>query len=76
MGTAYRNKLTGKPEPLFTIYEYASFEIILKRFKENNFSLREFLELSAVNHIHSPQNDLLKSIDTPEEYEKVMMNQC
>ena len=76
LATAFCNKLTGKPEPLFTIYEYASFEIILKRFKENKFSLREFLESSTVHLIHSPENNLLKSIDTPEEYEKVMMNQC
>lgn len=76
LATAFINKLTGKPEPLFTIYEYASFEIILKRFNENKFSLREFLESSAVNLIHSPQNDFLKSIDTPEEYEKVRMNPC
>lgn len=76
LATAYRNKLTGNPEPLFTIYEYASFEIILRRFNENNFSLREFLELSAVHLIDSSENDVLKSIDTPEEYEKVKMHLC
>lgn len=68
----YLNPENNIIEPLITIYENNCYKELLKRFLENKYSLREFLETINIIPIISKNINILKSIDTKEEYEKLI----
>lgn len=68
----YLNPENNIIEPLITIYENNCYKELLKRFPENKYSLREFLKTINTIPIIPKNINILKSIDTIEEYEKLI----
>ena len=70
----YKNSNSFIPEPLLAIYENRSKTLILQRFLQEKYSLREFLIGSDTQYLPPTNNHALKSIDTPEQYRNELMN--
>jgi molybdopterin-guanine dinucleotide biosynthesis protein A len=70
----YRNTNSFIPEPLLAIYEKRSKELILQRFLQEKYSLREFLISSDTQYLSPLNNHTLKSVDTPEQYRNELVN--
>jgi molybdopterin-guanine dinucleotide biosynthesis protein A len=60
-------------EPLICIYENSCYPKLLNHINENNFSLRNFLEKINTRSIIPENTNAIKSIDTPEEYQKTIL---
>lgn len=58
------------PEPLIAIYEYHCYPSLLNQFRENNYSLRDFIKRSDAIILPAENESILKSVDTPEQYQK------
>jgi molybdopterin-guanine dinucleotide biosynthesis protein A len=59
------------PEPLLSVYENEYLSLLLKRFNQNLFSLREFLTLIKAKTITPVNKKSLLSIDTNDEFLKI-----
>ena len=72
MAVSYYNKESSIAEPLLTIYENKSFELMKEKYEKGNYSLRYFLEeVNALRII--PATPLrISSIDTHEQYQNAM----
>ncbi len=70
----FRNTNSFIPEPLLAIYENRSKELILQRFLQEKYSLREFLISSDTQYLFPLNNHALKSVDTPEQYRNELVN--
>jgi len=66
VATVFANPDTGKPEPLIGIYEAAAGLLLLEWWRQENQSLRIFLERQKVNLVVPKNLERLKSVDTPE----------
>jgi molybdopterin-guanine dinucleotide biosynthesis protein A len=60
-------------EPLICIYENVCFAKLLNHFNESHFSLRHFLETINTHSIFPENPNAVKSVDTPEEYQKTIL---
>ena len=67
--TAYRNPATGKPEPLFCIWEPECLEGLVKQASGGNFSPLDFLISNPVQLITAENNGLFINLNTPEDLE-------
>ncbi len=70
----FRNTNSFIPEPLLAIYENRSKELILQRFLQEKYSLREFLNSSDTQYLPPLNDHALKSVDTPEQYRNELVN--
>jgi molybdopterin-guanine dinucleotide biosynthesis protein A len=61
----------GMPEPLLTIYNEECGQLILERFDQKKYSLREFLISYPIQKILPLNPAVLKSVDTLEEYQSL-----
>ncbi len=57
----------GKPDPMCSIYESSSLEVLEKDAREGRLSLRRFLQGDCIERIAFDRPDLLASVNTPEE---------
>lgn len=71
LATAFKNK-EGFPEPLLTIWEPKSHEILKAAFKKNQFSLREILRENDCRLLPTIDDKTLLNINQPEELETVL----
>lgn len=72
IATAFNNPATGFPDPLITIWEPKS-HLVLFQFLTQGFSCpRKVLINSDVKVLDAPNPNILKNVNTPEDYEEVM----
>lgn len=65
--TAFYNKETSRPDPLFTIWEPASYPILESNRKLDRISPVKILMENDIELIKDYEEDWLKNINTPEE---------
>ncbi|MDA7501671.1 molybdenum cofactor guanylyltransferase [Chitinophagales bacterium] len=67
IATAFINRETADPDPLFTVYEKDAFPLLKEQFKDGNYSLRYFLQRNAIQLLECPNPNLLTNVNSPEE---------
>ena len=72
--TAYYNMLANLHEPLLSHYQKDIFHILTDNFNLNNFSLQSVLKEVSAAIIVPDDNMIIRSIDTPIEFENVLMH--
>lgn len=72
VAVAYTHPESGKAEPLIAIYEQEGINILLNRFKKGDDSLQAFLTQENAVLIQPEHAHFLQSIDTPEDYERII----
>lgn len=65
--TAFYNKETSRPDPLFTIWEPASYPILESNRKLDRISPVKILMENEIELVKDHEEDWLKNINTPEE---------
>lgn len=70
--TAFFNSVNNAPEPLFTIYESTSFEILSKQLETGNKSPKYFLQNNNIQLINVEKTLFLKNINTKEEFDSIL----
>lgn len=75
IATAFFNSENNAPEPLFTIYEPTSFEILSKQLETGNKSPKYFLQNNNIQLIQLEKTPFLKNINTKEEFD-AMQNEA
>ena len=69
---SYFNTESGFREPLLAIYDTSCYSALLKQFEEGKHSLRHFLEEINACKIMADTPDVLTSVDTYEDYLKIL----
>lgn len=72
IATVFKHPESLFPEPLLGIYEAAAAPLLREWYLQGNTSLRRFLENHAVQMLVPRDPEVLKSVDTPEDYEAVL----
>jgi len=75
LATVFVNPDTQFPEPLIGIYEADAGPLLQEWLQMGNESLRRFLEKHAVQIVVPQHPDCLKSVDTPEDMERLAITQ-
>ena len=70
--TAFQNPDELFPEPLITIYEPSIFSDLLQAYQQGRKSAMRVLSQQPIKLIQAPNPQMLKSINTPEEYEEAI----
>jgi molybdenum cofactor guanylyltransferase len=73
IATVFINPDDKLPEPLIAIYEKVSFGLLEEQFKNQKYSLRKFLNSNPVKTPQVLNKLTLKSVDTPNEYDEVII---
>lgn len=68
--TAFYNRTTGYYEPLLAVYASDCYLRLADHFRQQQYSLQQFLKAEKAAQCYALQDDHLKSIDTPEAYEQ------
>lgn len=68
--TAFYNRTTGYYEPLLAVYASGCYSRLEAHFRQQQYSLQQFLKEEKAMRCYPQEDDLLKSIDTPEAYEQ------
>lgn len=71
IATAYQSDYQDFPEPLITIYEPQSYEVLLQFLSQGITCPRKVLINSDVHILPNPGNDALANANTPEEAERL-----
>lgn len=71
IATAFFNPENNAPEPLFTIYEPNSFEILSSQLETGNKSPKYFLQNNDIQLIRLEKTLFLKNINTKEEFDSM-----
>nr|WP_301005345.1 NTP transferase domain-containing protein [Lunatimonas sp.] len=66
--TAFREKNSGCPEPLCTIYEPSSYRRLQNEFNQGNFSPAKALVSMEVAWLELPDGGLLTNVNNPQEH--------
>jgi molybdenum cofactor guanylyltransferase len=69
--TAFLNTENNAPDPLFTIYEPTSFEILSTQLETGNKSPKYFLQNNDIELVKLPKISFLKNINTKEEFDSM-----
>lgn len=71
IATTFRSPFDNLPEPLITIWEPESYQVLLS-FLSNGFSCprKVLIKSDAVHIIQPPDNDVLMNVNTPEDFTK------
>lgn len=72
IATAFRNPESAFPEPLITIWEPKSYQILLNSLRMGSSCPRKILINSDIELLEAPAAGELKNVNRPEEYEEVM----
>ena len=75
IATAFKNLNQNFGEPLFTIWESNSYPILLKAFSKKSYSLRKILNQHPTHLLIPPNENVLKNINFPKDYQQTIMNQ-
>jgi len=70
--TAFQNPDELFPEPLITIYEPSIFSDLLQAYQQGRKSAMRVLSQQPIKLIQAPNPQMLKSINTPSEYEEAI----
>ncbi|RFZ95764.1 molybdenum cofactor guanylyltransferase [Mucilaginibacter conchicola] len=71
IATAFKSDYKDLPEPVITIYEPESYDILLQFLSEGITCPRKVLINSNVHLLTNPGNDALANANTPEEAERI-----
>lgn len=69
IATAFQNPESLSPEPLFTIWEPASYSLMAKAYEEGKRSPKNILEQAAISLLSCPHPQWLCNINTLKEYQ-------
>ncbi len=72
VATVFVNPETRFPEPLHCIYEPKAGSLLLEWLQLDNESMRRFLEQALVQKVNPYHPECLKSVDTPEEFMRIV----
>ncbi len=70
--TAFQNPEELFPEPLITIYEPSIYPDLLQAYQQGRKSAMRVLSQQPIKLINAPDPQMLKSINTPAEYEEAI----
>jgi molybdopterin-guanine dinucleotide biosynthesis protein A len=71
MATTFQSPAGGFPEPLITIWEPASYPVLLSLLSQGYSCPRKALESNPINMLQVPDKDALTNVNTPAEKERV-----
>lgn len=71
IATAFKSDDTGFPEPVITIYESRSYDLLLQSLSAGITCPRKVLINSDTHLLPNPGNDVLANANTPEEAERI-----
>ncbi|RZM05397.1 MAG: molybdenum cofactor guanylyltransferase [Pedobacter sp.] len=71
IATAYKSDYKDFPEPVITIYEPASYDVLLQFLSQGITCPRKVLINSDVHLLSNPGNDALANANTPEEAARI-----
>ncbi len=72
MATAFHNPETGFPEPLITIWEPKAYPVLLHFLSLGYSCPRKVLINSDIEMLHTPKPEVLKNVNSPEEYDRML----
>ncbi len=67
VATAYRNKKTNQPDPLFTIYEPSILPVLAQAIRKHSYSPRKILCSQKITLLETIDDKTLENMNTPDD---------